>query len=204
MGITGSIATLVEFILSLYVWLIVFRVLLSWVNPDPYNPMVQLLMRLTDPVLVPMRRVIPPLGGLDLSPIVALFAVQMVQRFLVTILRGGGSGGMSGLFVELLGAVHLLGTFYLILLFARGGLHVQSWLAFRKGSRANINLSNPIVHFIFRSTEPALLPIRSWVPTVSRLDVSPFVAGMVCWLVLSLLQEIIFGLAMPGMGAVMR
>ena len=204
MGIAGSVATLVDIILGAYVWLIVFRVLLSWVNPDPGNPIVQLLIRSTDPVLVPMRRIIPSIAGLDLSPIIALFAVQMVQRVLGTLLRGGmGGGGGSALFVELLGVIHLLGTFYMLLLFVRAGFHIYSWHTFRNNQPSSLDLRHPLVIFIFQATEPATRPLRRWVPTVSRLDISPMVAAFLCMLLLSFLQDIVFGLAAPGMGGMM-
>jgi YggT family protein len=205
MGITGSLATLVEFILGTYVWLIVFRILLSWVNPDPYNPIVQLLVRATDPVLIPMRRLIPPIAGFDLSPIVVLFGIQMIERFLVTLLRGGmGSGGSTALMTELLGVVHLLGTFYLLLLFTRAGFHIYSWYNFRNSRPSSLNLNHPVTIFIFKATEPAVKPLRQWIPSVARLDISPIVAAFICMFILSMIQELLFGLAMPGMGALMH
>jgi YggT family protein len=205
MGISGSIASLVDFILGTYVWLIVFRVLLSWVNPDPNNPIVQLLVRATDPVLIPMRRLIPPIAGMDLSPIIALFGIQIIQRILVTSLRGGmGGGTFSSLMTELLGVVHLLGTFYLLLLFVRAGFHVHSWYTFRNGKPSSLNLNHPVTIFIFQATEPAVRPLRQWIPSVSRLDISPLVAALICMFILSILQDLVFGLAVPGMGSMMR
>jgi YggT family protein len=205
MGILGSVATIVEIVLGTYVWLIVIRVLLSWVNPDPYNPIVQLLVRFTDPVLVPLRRIIPSIGGIDLSPIVALFGIQMLQRFLVALLRGGmGGGGGSALFAEILGVVHLLGTFYLLVLFTRAGFHVYSWYTFRNGKRSGLDLRHPLTIFIFQATEPAVQPLRRFIPTVARLDISPLVAAFICMFLLSFLQEVIFSLAAPGMGAMMH
>ena len=65
---------------------ILIRILLSWIRVDPYNPLVQLLFQITEPILGPFRRVIPPIGGLDFSPIVALIVLQLVQQFLVSIL----------------------------------------------------------------------------------------------------------------------
>ena len=205
MGITGSAATLVEIILGTYVWLIVFRVLLSWVNPDPSNPIVQMLVRATDPVLIPMRQIIPPIAGLDFSPIAALFGIKIIEKFLVTMLSGGlGGGGGSALFTELLGVVHLIGTFYLLLLFVRSGFHVHSWYTFRNGRPSSLNLRHPLTIFIFQATEPAVLPLRRWIPTISRLDVSPLVAAFICMFILSILQDIIYGIAVPGMGAMMH
>jgi len=69
-------------ILDLYTWVIIIRALLSWVSPDPYNPIVRMLAIVTEPVLRPLRRLVPPhkLGGLDLSPLLAILAIQFVKN----------------------------------------------------------------------------------------------------------------------------
>jgi YggT family protein len=72
--------------LDVYLWVIIIRALISWVNPDPFNPIVRLLARLTDPVLRPIRRVIPLSIGLDLSPMLAILAIFFVRNFLVASL----------------------------------------------------------------------------------------------------------------------
>lgn len=79
----SAVAQILNAVLGLYVWVLIIRVLLSWVNPDPSNPIVQFLVSATDPVLVPLRRIIPPLGMFDLSPLVAILAIQALQHFLV-------------------------------------------------------------------------------------------------------------------------
>ncbi|MBT3433410.1 MAG: YggT family protein [Nitrospinaceae bacterium] len=76
-------ATLIGYVLTLYMWLIIIRALLSWVNPDPDNPIVQILYRLTEPALYAVRRRMPDIGGLDLSPIIILIAIMFLQSFLV-------------------------------------------------------------------------------------------------------------------------
>ncbi len=76
-------AKLVDFILTLFIWLIVIRALLSFLSADYDNPIVPLLVKLTDPVLQPFQRVIPPLGGFDLSPLVAILALYLAQALLV-------------------------------------------------------------------------------------------------------------------------
>ncbi|NNF15888.1 MAG: YggT family protein [Gammaproteobacteria bacterium] len=78
----GAIISLLNVLLSLYFMLILLRVLMSWLNPDPRNPMVSVLYSLTEPVMAPARRLLPPIGGLDLSPIVVLFAISILQVFL--------------------------------------------------------------------------------------------------------------------------
>jgi len=73
-------------LLDLYTWVIIIRALLSWVSPDPRNPLVQLLVRLTEPVLGPLRSLVPPrlLRGIDVSPLIAILLVQVIRRFLIT------------------------------------------------------------------------------------------------------------------------
>ena len=73
--------------LTIYMWLIVARAILSWVNPDPYNPIVRFLYNATEPVLGWVRRHVPIVfGGLDLSPILVLLAIVFLQKFLVASL----------------------------------------------------------------------------------------------------------------------
>lgn len=81
-----AIAVLLSYGLTIYIWIIIIRVLISWVNPDPFNPIVQILHRLTDPVLEPVRRRLPDFGGLDVSPIVVLLVIFFLQNFLVASL----------------------------------------------------------------------------------------------------------------------
>jgi len=77
-------------LLDLYSLVIIVRALISWVSPDPYNPIVQILVRLTEPVLKPLRRLVPPgkLAGLDLSPMLALLLVQLVRYTIVYSIAG--------------------------------------------------------------------------------------------------------------------
>ena len=84
----GAVARLLDLVLWAYMWLIIIRALLSWVNPDPWNPIVQFINRLTEPILAPIRRRVPSWRmGIDLSPLVAILAIYFVQWFLVGTLR---------------------------------------------------------------------------------------------------------------------
>jgi YggT family protein len=84
----GAAARLLDLVLWAYMWLVIIRALLSWVNPDPWNPVVQFLTRVTEPVLAPIRRRLPTWRmGIDLSPLVAILAIYFVQWFLVGTLR---------------------------------------------------------------------------------------------------------------------
>jgi len=77
-----ALALILGAILDIYFWLILIRALLSWVNPDPFNPIVQFLEKVTEPVLVPIRRVIPSMG-IDFSPLIAALAIYFLKIFLV-------------------------------------------------------------------------------------------------------------------------
>jgi YggT family protein len=82
-----ALTSILDLALTVYMWIIIARALLSWVNPDPYNPIVRFLYTITEPVLGWVRRRVPLIfGGLDLSPILVLLAIIFLQRFLVSTL----------------------------------------------------------------------------------------------------------------------
>lgn len=82
-ALISSIAVVILGILSLYKWVIIISALLSWVRPDPYNPIVQMLERLTQPAYALVRRFIPTvIGGMDLAPIIIIFALIFLETFL--------------------------------------------------------------------------------------------------------------------------
>ena len=82
-----ALATILDIALTAYMWIIIIRAIVSWVNPDPWNPIVQFLYRATDPVLRPIQRMLPMKGwGIDFSPLVAILAIIFIQKFLVASL----------------------------------------------------------------------------------------------------------------------
>ncbi len=82
-----AIAKLLNFVLSAYIWIVIGRAVISWVSADPYNPIVRFLVQATEPLLARIRRVLPIMGGLDLSPMVLILAVIFLQSFLVPTLQ---------------------------------------------------------------------------------------------------------------------
>ncbi|WP_215842986.1 YggT family protein [Acidithiobacillus montserratensis] len=90
-NISIEMARLTDLVLTLLFWAILIRAILSWVQPDPRNPIVHFLDRVTGPILYPLQRIIPPLGGMDLSPLVALLLIELLKGLLVNaILNLGG------------------------------------------------------------------------------------------------------------------
>ncbi len=87
-NLLGAIASVLQLTLTLYMWIVIARALISWVNPDPYNPIVRFLYNATEPLLYRVRRSLPVFaGGFDLSPLVVLLAIYFLEAFLVTSLR---------------------------------------------------------------------------------------------------------------------
>lgn len=81
-------ASVLQLVLTLYMWIVIARALISWVNPDPYNTIVRFLYSATEPLLYRVRRVLPIFfGGIDFSPLIVLFAIYFLQAFLVQSLR---------------------------------------------------------------------------------------------------------------------
>jgi len=80
-----AVANILHVLLTIAYWLILIRALISWVNPDPYNPIVQFLYKATEPILYPIRKVLPPAlrFGIDISPIIAFLAIMFLRSFLV-------------------------------------------------------------------------------------------------------------------------
>jgi YggT family protein len=80
-----NLVQFIGWILDLYSWVIIAAALISWVSPDPRNPIVQFLHRVTEPVLRPVRNLLPPwkTGGLDLSPLIVIIAIQFIERVIL-------------------------------------------------------------------------------------------------------------------------
>ena len=87
-----ALATVLYYVLSLYQWVIIARAVLSWVNPDPYNPIVRFIHNITEPVLAPIRRKIPTsFGGIDFSPIIVFFVIIFLRAWIVPSIESFGS-----------------------------------------------------------------------------------------------------------------
>ncbi|MFD2113948.1 YggT family protein [Thiorhodococcus fuscus] len=82
-----AIPNVVELFINIFLFAVLIRVILSWVNPDPYNPAVALLERITDPVMRPAQRLIQPIGGIDLSPMLVMVGLVLLNMLLIPPLR---------------------------------------------------------------------------------------------------------------------
>ncbi|MFI4970117.1 MAG: YggT family protein [Lysobacterales bacterium] len=169
---------LINFAFGALVALVVLRVLLQWVHANFYNPVCQFLYKLTNPVLMPLRKVIPAWRNVDITAILLAWLLTVIKLALLYSL-GGQSLGVLGLCVM---ALADLADFVLVLYL--GLILVRVLLSF-----ISVERSNPIVPLILQLTEPVLRPIRRRLPSIAGLDLSPVLA----WLVIMLARVLIVG-----------
>jgi YggT family protein len=84
-----AIATVLKIVLNIYMWVVIAQAVLSWVSPDPYNPIVRFINNVTEPVLYLIRKRLPlNFGGIDFSPMLVILAIIFLQQFVVNSLYG--------------------------------------------------------------------------------------------------------------------
>jgi len=82
-----AIAQILSMVINLYIWIVIIAALITWVRPDPYNPIVQILYKLTEPVYAMIRRYIPTnFSGFDIAPLILILALQFIDIFFVKLL----------------------------------------------------------------------------------------------------------------------
>lgn len=81
-ALVRALLQVVDLLLTIYIWLIIAQAIISWVNPNPYHPIVRFLYKTTEPVLSPLRRILPPIYGLDLTPLIVIFIIYFIKELL--------------------------------------------------------------------------------------------------------------------------
>ncbi|TLX53380.1 YggT family protein [Stutzerimonas nosocomialis] len=151
---------------SLYLLIVLLRFILQLVRADFYNPLSQFIVRATHPLLRPLRRIIPSMGGLDLASLVLAVLLQMVLMALTLLLAYGTTGNPMQLLVWAI--IGVTGLFLKIFFFALIISVILSWVA--PGSH------NPGAQLVNQLCEPLLSPIRRILPSLGGLDLSPIFA----------------------------
>jgi YggT family protein len=170
-GYFGNAAVfLIQTVFGLYILAVLLRFLLQWVHADFYNPVSQFLVKMTTPLLRPLRRVIPGFGGIDVASVVLMLVLQIIELALVALLLNQPMS-VSGLLV--LAVAALLGLLFKVFLFSILIQVILSWV--RPGDHSPVSL------LLYQLNEPLLAPARRIIPAFSGLDLSPI-------LVLVLLQ----------------
>ncbi len=156
----------IQTLLSLYLIAILLRFLLQLVRADFYNPFSQFVVKITNPLVVPVRRIIPGYGGVDIATLLLAVLLQIAGIAAIFLIRFGAIPAAVPLILGgLLGVVALLVQMYFFALLA---MIILSWVA--QGSR------HPAIFLLYQITEPLMAPVRKILPPMGGLDFSPILA----------------------------
>ena len=173
MYLANAAALLIQFAFGCAVALFVFRLLAEAVRADFYNPICQFLYRATNPVLTPLRRVIPTWRHINLAALLIAWALEVVKNVLLIFVAA--DFWTSGVGALVLGVADLLNFFmitYLIMIFA--------WALL---SYVNVDARNPVVPLLGKIVDPVLKPFRRILPLIGGFDLSPVLAILVILLI---------------------
>lgn len=171
---------LIKTITQLYLLTFLIRFVLQWVRADFYNPLSQFIIRVTNPLVVPARRIIPSTAGIDLATVVVLLALEAVFTWILVAFLGVGVPPATFVLFVVLRLVAMAIMFYTIIII------VYAILSFVGPGHAS-----PLSLLLAQIVEPVLRPLRRFVPPVGGLDLSPLI-------VLILLQAVLVALPLPG------
>lgn len=165
MNPSGALIYLISTLIDLVIVAILMRLLLQWVRADFYNPLCQFLVKVTNPLVVPARRIIPSIGKLDTASVVVILVLELIEIFSINQLQAQNVSTELLLLFVLKKLLFTLLMTYFVLIIARV---IVSWIA--QQSR------HPIVPLIYQLTEPVLRPISKLIPPISGIDLSPLIA----------------------------
>ena len=172
---------LIDTLFNLYISFLVIRMLLGLARADFYNPVSQFLVKITNPVIKPLRRFVPAIGKIDTATIVAIVGLKVIELFLLSVVAGGSFSGSFLPFV-IGGLLEMIVWVYIIAIIIQV---VVSWLGNTHG--------NPVIPLINSLTEPLVRPVRKVIPPIAMIDLSPMVVIILLQVSLILIRSI-FGL----------
>jgi len=167
---------LVNFIFGALIALLVLRILLQCVRANFYNPICQFLYKITNPVLMPLRKVIPAWRNLDIAGVLLAWLLTAIKLWLLYSLVGQGLGVLG------LGVMALGDLIDFVLMLYLGVILVYILISF-----ISVERSNPIVPLVFQLIEPLMRPVRRRLPPLGQIDLSP----MIVWLAILLARVLI-------------
>ncbi|MBN7797279.1 YggT family protein [Parahaliea mediterranea] len=183
---------LLQTAISLYLLAMVLRFLLQLVRADFYNPISQFLVKATNPLVVPLRRVLPGLGGIDLSSLVLALVIQSLGIIFILFLKTGAV--ILHPVVLLWALIALLGLVINIYFFSLLAVIILSWVA--PGG------NNPALYLLHQITEPVMAPFRKMLPPMGGMDFSPILVFILINVLKIALGHMAAGAGMP-MGVAM-
>lgn len=163
--LTNPLEFLISTLFSLYILAVMLRFILGAVRADFYNPVSQFLVRITNPLLVPMRRVIPSFRQYDTSALLLMLLLQIISLVIVSLLRGASVSFIT-LLLAAIGELVVLA--FNVFIFAIVIQVIISWI--------NPGTYNPVNALLYSITRPVMGPIQRLIPQVSGIDLSPLIA----------------------------
>ena len=174
---TNAFSYLIGTLLDLYITAVLFRMLLQWVRADFYNPVCQFLVKVTDPAIVPLRRLIPSIKRLDTASVVLVLALEF---FSVWVASRIGSSPLEFEQIVLFSIKKLAATLLMTYFFLIIAAVIISWVGAR--------MRHPVVPLVYQLTEPVLAPFRKVIPPIAGIDLSPLFALIAIRFLLILIQ----------------
>ena len=161
----NALSYLVGTLLDLYITAVILRLLLQWVRADFYNPVCQFLVKVTNPLIVPLRRVIPSIGKLDTACVVLILALE---NFSVWIASRISSSPLDFQQIFIFSLMKLAATLLMTYFFLIIASVILSWVGAR--------MRHPVIPLVYQLTEPVMAPFRKVIPPIAGIDLSPLFA----------------------------
>ena len=166
-----TLTVLVKTLLDLYVMVLLLRIWMQWARSDFYNPLSQFIVKLTQPVVAPLRRILPPLGPIDSASLLLAFILMTVKYPLLLLIQSGSlSLSPYNLLFGLISVVKSAGYLVFWVIIIRS---IMSWISQGR---------SPMDYVLYQLTEPMMAPIRRIIPAMGGLDFSAMVVILVLYL----------------------
>jgi YggT family protein len=181
---------LIQTLLSLYLLTMLLRFVLQLVRADFYNPISQFLVKVTNPLVIPLRRILPGFAGLDMASLVLALLLQLAGIIALLLINGLVLPNILLLFVW--SAIGLLGLLVNVYFFALLAMIILSWVA--PGS------NHPAVYLLHQITEPVMAPVRKALPAMGGMDFSPILVFILINVIQIALRHMAAGVGLhPGL-----
>lgn len=175
---------------TFYMTIVLLRFLLQLARADFYNPISQFAVKATNPLLRPLRRIIPGWGGIDGAALVLAVLIQALALFLILVAMNSGIPGINPLTLLVWAVLNVLDLIVKIYFWSVIAVVVVSWIA--PGS------NHPAIQLVAQITEPVMRPVRNIVPSMGGLDLSPIIVFLILNVVSVVIDHMKVG---AGMGA---
>lgn len=165
-----TLTFLVKTVIELYVLVLLLRIWMQWAHCDFYNPLAQFVVKITQPIIGPLRRVIPAVGPIDSASLLLAFVLTTLKYpLLVAINNGGFSLSLSLLLIGVLSLLKSAGNLVFWVILIRS---IMSWVSQGR---------SPVDYVLYQLTEPLMSPIRRWLPAMGGIDFSAMIVILILY-----------------------